>query len=151
MKLYVVFVSGIVLAGCTAGLAMKAMDGIGICPPSVMQNAQAVDGVLQGIEVGSTSVSALEGLLVERQMAMTLRDGSGRVDALMYRTGHPRCRNMPTEEEFTPVMVKDGVVAGVGMVAYQQFVMGSSDVRDVTPEGPEEPMTFGRLYKSLPF
>lgn len=129
---------------------MKAMDGVGICPPSVMQNAQAVDGVLQGVEVGSTSVSALEGLLVERQMAITLRDG-GMVSALMYRTGHPRCRNMPTEEEFTPVLAQDGRVVGVGMVAYQQYVMQSADVRDVTPDEPEEPMTFGRLYKSLPF
>lgn len=137
------------LSGCTTGLAMKAMNGVGMCPPSVMQNAQQVDAVLRDVSEG-TPVEALEGLTVERRMELTQR-GGGMVNVLMYRTGHPRCRTMPTETEFTPVMVQNGVVLGVGDEVFNQYRRTSSHVEDVTPEEPEEEMTLGRLYKSLPF
>ena len=146
---FVLLSAALALSACTTGLAMKAMNGIGMCPPSAMQSAQSVASVLQNLPIGSPAAE-LEGLTVERRLDLTQRDGRT-VSALMYRTGHPRCRNMPTEEEFTPVMVQDGQVVGIGTEAFNEARRTSRTIQDVTPEAPEDPMTFSRFYKSLPF
>lgn len=137
------------LSSCTTGLAMKAMNGIGMCPPGAISAAQQAAYVLDGVQVGS-SVDALAGLEPERRINMSMA-GASDVVALMFRTGHPRCRNMPTEEEFTPVLVQDGFVVGVGMEDFRSFQIRSSHVRDMTPEVPPGPLTFSQVYKSLPF
>ncbi len=141
--------TALALASCTTGLAMKGMNGAAACPVGAIAGANQNFGVIQNLHVGD-SADMLEGLRAERRIALGQRDGSTS-HALLYRTGHPRCRNMPTENEFTPVVVDaNGLIQGIGDVAYLQARREATSSRDLTPEN-DEPTTFVGMWKALPF
>lgn len=139
------------LAGCTTGLAMKAMNGIGMCPPGAVHEANQVAALVGQLAVGDDA-RYLEGLQAERTLMLTLRSGE-EVQARLYRTGHPRCRNMPTEQDFTPVLVNgQGLVVGIGEVAFHEFQRGAVRTQEVgAVEQPREPWTLTGMMKALPF
>ena len=152
LKLTPILAACLALGGCTTGLAMKAMNGIGMCPPEAVAEANQNFAVLSDLAPGQ-SVNALDGLTAERRIDMTLRSGE-RVEALLYRTGHPRCRNLPTEGEFTPVIVDgQGIVLGLGQAAFMQYQHQAMSSRDESPqaESSTQPTTMVGLWKELPF
>lgn len=141
----------LLLQGCTTGLAMKAMNGVGMCPPGAIQQANEVSAALGQLAVGD-DIRVLEHMTPERRMVLTLR-GGGDVEARLYRTGHPRCRNMPTEQDFTPVLVDaQGLVIGVGEVAFHHARSQSLRVVEVGGgDAAREPLTFSAMWKAMPF
>lgn len=153
MRTHVMFLTtcaAVALAGCTTGLAMKGMNGAAACPVGAVRDANQTFATLQNLHVGD-SADMLEGLPVERRLALGQRDGST-LEAFLYRTGHPRCRNMPTENELTPVLVDgNGLVQGVGEVAFMEARRTATERKDLTPEKEEEPTTFVGMWKALPF
>jgi hypothetical protein len=149
-KLTLLLAAAAALSGCTTGLAMKAMNGIGMCPPDAVATANQNFAVLSEVAPGQ-SANQLSGLTPERHIAMTMKGGD-QVDALLYRTGHPRCRNLPTDGEFTPVLVDaQGLIVGIGPAAFEQYRAAALNVQDETPKGPSEPVTVSGLMKALPF
>lgn len=142
--------TAVTLTGCTMGLAMKGMNGIQSCPPEAMTAANQNYSVLLDVQPGQ-GAEVLDGLTADRQMKLTLKGGDV-VEAYMYRTGHPSCRNMPTEREFTPVLVSgEGLVLGVGDVAFEHFRSQSLQVKEIgSTEKPRDTSLIG-MWKSLPF
>lgn len=150
LKLTLILATATTLAGCTTGLAMKAMNGIGMCPPEAIATANSNFAVLSELAPGQ-SVNALADLTPERRMAMTLRSGE-QVEALLYRTGHPRCRNLPTEGEYTPVIVdSQGIVLGIGEAAFGQYHRAALTSEDETPQAASQPTTLVGMWKAMPF
>lgn len=141
--------AALALGGCTAGLAMKGMNGAAACPVNAVRDANQNFAVIQNLNVGD-SADLLEGITPERRIALGMRDGTT-LEAQLFRTGHARCRYMPTEHEFTPVVVDgNGLVRGVGEAAFNEARRAASASRNLTPE-PDEPTTFIGMWKALPF
>ncbi|MCP5404875.1 MAG: hypothetical protein H6922_01435 [Pseudomonadaceae bacterium] len=150
-SLWCVLLVAVLVSGCTTGLAMRAMNGVGACPPDALRTAQENYGMLQSVRVGE-GADRLQGLVAEREMVLHLRTGEV-VKAELYRTGHPQCRNMPTEEDFTPVLVNElGLVSGMGNIAFAQTRARASRVEEVGAVAQQDSgWGFGDVMKAVLF
>lgn len=121
------------LSGCTS-VALNGLNGIGACPAAAVRNANTNYYVLSNLPPNPT-VNDLAAAAPEDRDRLTLRDGRT-VEVWSYRTGHPRCRNMPTEEEFIPVVVDPatGAVLGIGSALGRQFRTQAVARLDLTPD-----------------
>jgi len=106
--------SSLLLTGCTS-LAMEGLNGTGACPVDAVAVTTGNVSGLNGLTPGAT-VNDLSGLTgPEKRQKIRLMDGRS-VEVWSYRTSYSLCRNMPTEEQFTPVIVdaNTGLILGVG-------------------------------------
>jgi hypothetical protein len=113
------------LSGCLTTLAMEGLNSTEACTPSAVREAMGNAVILSNVQAGS-SIASLAGLSgPERKTSMMLAGGQ-MVDVLGFRTGHNRCRNMPTVAEFTPVILThQGLVLGLGENALRHFSRGA--------------------------
>ncbi len=123
----------LLLSGCTS-VALNGLNGAGACPADAVRTASINYYVLSNLPVNPTVDDLAAAEPAERDR-LTLRDGRT-VELWSYRTGHPRCRNMPTEEEFIPVVIdtSSGEVLGVGSQLGRQFRNMAVARADLTPD-----------------
>ena len=119
------------LSGCTS-VALNGLNGVGACPADAVRTASANYYMLSNLPPNA-NVNDLSGEPSERDR-LTMPNGRV-VEVWSYRTGHPRCRNMPTDVEFTPVVVDpaSGAVLGVGNQADREFRTMAVARADLTP------------------
>ncbi len=131
------------LTGCTTGMAMMAMEGTAHCPPSAFQVAQYNAVTLQSVQAGDSRNILLSSIGIPEQVKEVTVSKGDIFEVFFYRTGHKACRSMPTNEEYTPVVLKEGVVIGKGQFFYVKHIapnvvnqrMVRRDARNVNPLG----------------
>lgn len=121
LKLAALAAVGMSLSGCLTTLAMEGLNGIKPCPPGVANTAMSNAAVLDYAKPGD-NVQVLSSLSApEKRHTVLLTDGTP-VDILGFRTGHPDCRYLPTEEELTPVaLTHDGRILAIGAEQVYRF------------------------------
>jgi hypothetical protein len=108
------------LSGCLTTLAMKGMNGPGACPADIVPLASSNMYALQSASPGQPLSVLPEPQEKER---IPLQGGESSVEIWYYRTGHELCRNLPTEQPFTMVLVdiQRGSILGIGQQAIAAY------------------------------
>lgn len=116
MRYIVLFLMLFTLQGCTAGLAVAAMNGFGACSPADFKAKQNILTHLHTIQTGETESRVIKKLgSPEKQSVVRTKWGS-LMRVLHFRTDTEHCRNYGGES--VPVITENGRVRGVGLAYY---------------------------------
>jgi|GEM_PF-2424122 len=116
MRLIVLFLTLFTLQGCTAGLAMVAMNGFGACSPSTFKNSQNRLTQLHTIQVGESERKIVRRLGTPEKQSTIRTKWGGLARVLHFRTDVNHCRNY--SKELIPIVTENGQVRGVGIAYY---------------------------------
>ncbi len=125
MRFLVLMPLAVSQSGCLStftSTAMLGMEGNGHCPPGVQQQAHQLAYDLQYIPPGIHASQLPTTLATPAEKTqITLQRGEV-LDLWLYRTGHEKCRGMPTEKAFSPLVLQNGYVWGGGTAYYNQYI-----------------------------
>ena len=86
-----------------------------VCNPQTLRQARYFAANSYYLEQGQSKYEVLQMLgSPEKNQKRYARANGAPVEVFLYRTGHKACRNMPTEENYTPVVLYNGTYWGHG-------------------------------------
>jgi hypothetical protein len=110
------------LQGCGAALAMRGLEGHGYCPTGLHERAGYIYQYLNEISSNTPVETVVQTIGLPEVRTQEVLSNKSRVEVWHYRTGHENCRGLPTETDFSPLVVGNGKVYGGGLRYYQQYI-----------------------------
>lgn len=127
VQLFTLFALALGVQACSgptslAGMALQGLEGTGHCPPGMYAYANGLVTRMRQLQtnVSMEQVIAYLGQPVERKQVV-LSDARA-LEVWLYQTGHRKCRGLPTEEEYSPVVFRDALLMGAGLPYYDQAI-----------------------------